>query len=71
MGEFTVGHYKEFHLREELTNLIEKYNKKFNPNSLKPAILRDEVITNQKSPSKGSRYNQAIINPLAVPNPDA
>jgi hypothetical protein len=29
IGEFAVGHYKEFQLREELAGLIEKYNKRF------------------------------------------
>jgi hypothetical protein len=27
IGEFSVGNYKEFQLREELAGLIEKYNK--------------------------------------------
>lgn len=52
MGEFTVGHFKEFHLREELSNLIEKYNKKFNPSSLKPVIQREEVFNESHKPGQ-------------------
>ncbi len=29
IGEFSVGHFKEFHLREELAGLIHKYNKRY------------------------------------------
>jgi len=29
LGEFTVGSFKEFKLREELLGLVDKYNKQF------------------------------------------
>lgn len=66
IGEFSVGNYKEYKLREELASLIEKYNSKFCPGSQKPVILRDEVIGSEKQ----QKYQaKSIINPIAVPQP--
>ena len=48
IGEFSVGNYKEFKLREELASLIEKYNKKFYVGALKPNIPKDEVVNDKK-----------------------
>lgn len=65
IGEFSVGNYKEFQLREDLANLIEKYNKQFYGDAKKP-IIRDE----SKALDKESRYKEKVIlNPIAVPNP--
>jgi len=41
IGEFSVGNFKEFQLREDLANLIEKYNKQFYGDAKKPAIPDD------------------------------
>jgi hypothetical protein len=38
IGEFSVGNFKEFQLREDLSKLIEKYNKQFYGDAKKPAI---------------------------------
>jgi hypothetical protein len=48
VGEFSVGNYKEFKLREELASLIEKYNKKFYSGALKPVINKEEMFNDQK-----------------------
>jgi len=66
IGEFSVGNFKEFQLREDLANLIEKYNKQFYGDAKKPAI-RDETKGNG---GKETRYKEKVIlNPIAVPNP--
>jgi hypothetical protein len=41
IGEFSVGNFKEFQLREDLANLIEKYNKQFYGDAKKPAIRNE------------------------------
>lgn len=43
LGEFSVGNYKEYQLKEELANLIEKYNKQFNPHATKPNLSKGEI----------------------------
>ena len=50
-----------------MAGLIDKYNKKFNPASQKPVVQREEVINN--GGRGGTKYNQNIINPIAVPDP--
>jgi hypothetical protein len=66
IGEFSVGNYKEFQLREELAGLIEKYNKQFYGEAKKPNI-RDE---SKLGHDKDSKYKEKmILNPIAVPNP--
>jgi hypothetical protein len=66
LNEFSVGNYKEFKLREELGGLIEKYNKRFYgaDAAKKPSMTSQEV--------KDSSYkDKMIINPMAVPDPEA
>ena len=64
IGEFSVGHFKEFQLREELAGLIQKYNKKFDPNAKKPIIEKHE-----NKPKESKYSDKLIINPVAVPDP--
>jgi hypothetical protein len=52
LGQFQVGNYREFKLREELSGLIEKYNKKFYQGATKPNIGKGE-----KPSSKESKYS--------------
>jgi len=65
IADFTVGHYKEFKLREELAGLIEKYNKKFYKDSGKPKV-------GAEGGTKDGKYKtKAIMNPVAIPDPSA
>ena len=43
LGEFAVGNFKEFQLREQLVNLIEKYNKNFYAGANKPVKSHNDV----------------------------
>jgi hypothetical protein len=56
VGEFAVGSYKEFKLREELVGLIDKYNKKFYSDG---GPTKGEAAS--KQPTKAS--NGAILSP--------
>jgi hypothetical protein len=69
LGEFSVGNYKEFQLREELAGLIEKYNKKFlGGDTKKPNI--SSMMT--KTEIKETRYkDKMFVNPIAVPDPSS
>ena len=64
IGEFSVGNFKEFKLREQLTSLIDKYNKKFYAGAPKPIINRNDI--------KETKYSdKMVINPIAVPDPSS
>ena len=68
IGEFSVGHYKEYQLREELSNLIYKYNKRYYGDAQKPKI--PSPARNEEKVTRKSRYeNTAILNPIALPDP--
>jgi hypothetical protein len=72
LGEFTVGSFKEFKLREELLGLVDKYNKQFYQSSgPRPLIGQEGALLKPKTKEEQeNKYKNAmIVNPIAVPNP--
>lgn len=67
MGEFSVGNYREYQLRDDLANLIDKYNKKFQGES-----ASKKQSHHSKPDIKESKYSDKMItNPSAIPDPSA